>query len=138
MTYSCAVWDDPDETARAGPGQQVRAHLRQAGAASPVMRLLDVGCGWGGMLIHAARHHGVSGVGITLSQRAARATPTERVTRPGLDDRIEIRVQDYREIDDGPFDAISSIGMFEHVGPRRRWTPTSAVSTGCCARAGAC
>ncbi|MGH9302395.1 MAG: class I SAM-dependent methyltransferase, partial [Acidimicrobiales bacterium] len=82
------------------------------------MRLLDVGCGWGGMTRYAAEHYGVSAVGVTLSTRQAeyaRAATAEA----GLSDRVEIRVQDYREIQDGPFDAISSIGMFEHVGLSR-------------------
>jgi cyclopropane-fatty-acyl-phospholipid synthase len=82
------------------------------------MRLLDVGCGWGGMVRHAARHHGVHAVGITLSGEQARWA-REAVAAEGLTDRVEIRLQDYRDIDDGPFDAISSIGMFEHVGRAR-------------------
>ena len=80
------------------------------------MRLLDVGCGWGGMVMHAAREHGVRAVGVTLSQRQAELAREARAREAGLADRVEIRVQDYRDIDDGPFDAISSIGMFEHVG----------------------
>jgi cyclopropane-fatty-acyl-phospholipid synthase len=79
------------------------------------MRLLDVGCGWGGMVIHAARHYGVSAVGVTISGQQADLA-SKRVAEAGLADRIEIRLQDYRDVSDGPFDAISSIGMFEHVG----------------------
>jgi cyclopropane-fatty-acyl-phospholipid synthase len=79
------------------------------------MRLLDIGCGWGGMVMHAAREHGVSAVGVTLSTRQAEWARAA-VREAGLADRVEIRVQDYRDIVDGPFDAISSIGMFEHVG----------------------
>ncbi len=82
------------------------------------MRLLDVGCGWGGMVMHAAREHGVSAVGVTLSTRQAEWARAA-VREAGLADRVEIRVQDYRDIVDGPFDAISSIGMFEHVGAAR-------------------
>ena len=81
----------------------------------PGERLLDIGCGWGSLLIHAARHHGVRGVGVTLSDAQA-ALARERVREAGLSDRIEIRVQDYRELDDGPFDKIASVGMYEHVG----------------------
>jgi cyclopropane-fatty-acyl-phospholipid synthase len=79
------------------------------------MRLLDVGCGWGGMVMHAARHHGVSAVGVTLSS-AQQELAAKRVADAGLADRVEVRFQDYRDVDDGPYDAISSIGMFEHVG----------------------
>jgi cyclopropane-fatty-acyl-phospholipid synthase len=79
------------------------------------MRLLDVGCGWGGMAIHAAREHGVEAVGVTLSERQAEWAQ-KAVADAGLGDRVEIRLQDYRDVRDGPFDAISSIGMFEHVG----------------------
>jgi cyclopropane-fatty-acyl-phospholipid synthase len=79
------------------------------------MRMLDVGCGWGGMVMHAARAHGVHAVGVTLSTRQAEWARAA-VQRAGLDDLVEIRVQDYRDVFDGPFDAISSIGMFEHVG----------------------
>ena len=79
------------------------------------MRLLDVGCGWGSLVIHAAREYGVRAVGVTLSQEQAtfaRAT----VASLGLADQVEIRVQDYRDVADGPYDAIASIGMAEHVG----------------------
>lgn len=74
-----------------------------------------MGCGWGSMVLHAARHHGVAAVGITISAEQA-ALARRRVREAGLEDRVEIRIQDYRNVDDGPYDAISSIGMFEHVG----------------------
>ncbi len=95
------------------------------------MRLLDVGCGWGGMVRHAARHHGVRAVGIT-SRPSRPAGPGSAVEREGLADRVEIRLQDYRDVRDGPFDAISSIGMFEHVGPVPAAAATCTGSTGCC------
>jgi cyclopropane-fatty-acyl-phospholipid synthase len=79
------------------------------------MRVLDVGCGWGTFVRNAARNHGVEAVGITLSREQADYA-RRRVLEEGLADRVEIRVQDYREVDDGPFDAIASIGMAEHVG----------------------
>jgi cyclopropane-fatty-acyl-phospholipid synthase len=79
------------------------------------MRLLDIGCGWGGMLLHAAREHGVRAVGVTVSRRQAELAE-KRIAEAGLADRVEVRLQDYRDVDDGPYDAISSIGMFEHVG----------------------
>src|SRR5207302_9758774 len=81
----------------------------------PGTRLLDIGCGWGGMAMHAARHHGVTAVGVTLSRKQAELAE-KRVAEAGLGDVVEIRLQDYRDVTDGPYDAISSIGMFEHVG----------------------
>src|SRR5947207_620710 len=101
---------------RAGPAD---AHatllIRSPVALQPGMRLLDIGCGWGGMAMHAAREHGVIAVGVTLSTRQAELAE-KRVAEAGLGDRVEIRMQDYRNVRDGPYDAISSIGMFEHVG----------------------
>jgi cyclopropane-fatty-acyl-phospholipid synthase len=119
MVYSCAYWgavDDADtlETAQRDKLELVCAKL----GLSPGQRLLDVGCGWGSMAIHAAREHGVSVVGVTLSQEQA-AFARKRVADEGLTDRVEIRVQDYRDVRDGPYDAISSIGMAEHVGAER-------------------
>jgi cyclopropane-fatty-acyl-phospholipid synthase len=79
------------------------------------MRVLDVGCGWGSFVVHAAKRYGARAVGITLSQAQADFA-RKRVAEEGLSDLVEIRVQDYREVPDGPFDAIASIGMAEHVG----------------------
>ncbi len=81
------------------------------------MRLLDVGCGWGAMAIHAATHYGVSVVGVTLST-AQQAYATARARELGVGQLCEFRLQDFRDVRDGPFDAISSIGMSEHVGRR--------------------
>ncbi|MCG7209965.1 MULTISPECIES: SAM-dependent methyltransferase [Streptomyces] len=119
MVYSCAYWgaaEDADtlETAQRDKLELVSAKL----GLTPGQRLLDVGCGWGSMAIHAAREHGVSVVGVTLSQEQA-AFARKRVADEGLTDRVEIRVQDYRDVRDGPYDAISSIGMAEHVGAER-------------------
>ena len=117
MTYSCAYWfgDGTDLT----EAQDAKHELvcRKLGLA-PGMRLLDVGCGWGTMAMHAARHHGVQAVGVTISAEQA-ALARRRVAEAGLSDQVEIRIQDYREVPDGPYDAISSIGMFEHVGEAR-------------------
>src|SRR5689334_18612642 len=82
------------------------------------MRFLDVGCGWGSLLIHAATRYGVDGVGVTLSRPQAELA-SRRVAEVGLAGRVAIRVQDYRDVCDGPYDAIASIGMFEHVGLSR-------------------
>ncbi|MEU3828116.1 methyltransferase domain-containing protein [Streptomyces sp. SID486] len=116
MVYSCAYWEDAGtlETAQRDKLELVCAKLGLTEGG----RLLDVGCGWGSMAIHAAREHGVSVVGVTLSQEQA-AYARKRVADEGLTDRVEIRVQDYRDVTDGPFDAISSIGMAEHVGAER-------------------
>jgi cyclopropane-fatty-acyl-phospholipid synthase len=79
------------------------------------MRVLDVGCGWGTFALHAARAYGARVVGVTLSREQA-ALARKRISDEGVADRVEIRVQDYREVNDGPYDAIASIGMAEHVG----------------------
>jgi len=114
MTYSCAVWADPSITL--DEAQEAKYELIcQKLALQPGQRLLDIGCGWGGMAMHAAKHHGVTAVGVTLSTRQAELAE-KRVAEAGLGDRVEIRKQDYRDVGDGPYDAISSIGMFEHVG----------------------
>lgn len=117
MVYSCAVWSQPDETLEDAQFAKLDLVSRKL-ALQPGMRLLDVGCGWGSMVIHAAKNYGVHAVGITLSKEQA-VHAQERVDAAGLSNNIEIRVQDYRDVNDGPFDAISSIGMFEHVGRKR-------------------
>ncbi len=117
LTYSCAVFTDPTDTLEEAQENKYELICRKLGL-QPGMRLLDIGCGWGGMVLHAARHHGVSAVGLTISANQFDLA-AKRVADAGLTDRIDIRLQDYREITDGPFDAISSIGMFEHVGLRR-------------------
>ncbi|BAC71240.1 cyclopropane-fatty-acyl-phospholipid synthase [Streptomyces avermitilis] len=117
MVYSCAYWATPDGTLEDAQRDKLELVSRKLGL-TPGQRLLDVGCGWGSMAIHAAREHGVSVVGITLSQEQA-AYARKRVADEGLTDRVEIRVQDYRDVTDGPYDAISSIGMAEHVGAER-------------------
>lgn len=116
MVYSCAYWQDGGTLEDA---QRDKLELiSQKLALRPGQRLLDIGCGWGSMAIHAAREHGVSVVGVTLSHEQA-AYARKRVADEGLTDRVEIRVQDYRDVEDGPYDAISSIGMAEHVGAER-------------------
>jgi len=114
LTYSCAVWHDPSHSLEQAQAAKYELVCRKL-ALAPGMRLLDVGSGWGGMVLHAAEHHGVRAVGVTVSARQADLA-AKRVAEAGLADRVEIRLQDYRDITDGPFDAISSIGMFEHVG----------------------
>jgi cyclopropane-fatty-acyl-phospholipid synthase len=114
MTYSCAVWDDKAESLEDAQTAKVDLVARKLGLREG-MRVLDVGCGWGAFVIHAAREYGARAVGITLSQAQADFA-RKRVAEEGLSDLVEIRVQDYREVRDGPFDAISSVGMAEHVG----------------------
>ncbi|MEW2494032.1 cyclopropane-fatty-acyl-phospholipid synthase family protein [Streptomyces nodosus] len=117
MVYSCAYWAAPDGTLEDAQRDKLELVCRKLDLR-PGLRLLDVGCGWGSMAVHAAREHGVSVVGVTLSQEQA-VYARKRVADEGLTDRVEIRVQDYRDVADGPYDAISSIGMAEHVGAER-------------------
>ena len=116
MTYSCAVFASADDTLEIAQRRKVDLICRKLDL-QPGMRLLDVGCGWGAMAIHAARHYGVSVVGVTLSDRAT-GLRHRRARELGVGELCEFRLQDYRDVRDGPFDAISSIGMSEHVGRR--------------------
>ena len=117
MTYSCAYFATPETSLADAQRAKYDLICRKLGLR-PEMRLLDVGCGWGGMAMHAAEHYGARAVGVTLSQRQVEYA-RDAVAVAGLGDRVEIRLQDYRDVTDGPFDAISSIGMFEHVGRSR-------------------
>ncbi|MEU1598795.1 cyclopropane-fatty-acyl-phospholipid synthase family protein [Streptomyces sp. NPDC005708] len=117
MVYSCAYWAAPDGTLEDAQRDKLELVCHKLGL-KPGQRLLDVGCGWGSMALHAAREYGVSVVGVTLSQEQA-TYARKRVADEGLSDLVEIRVQDYRDVVDGPYDAISSIGMAEHVGAER-------------------
>ncbi|MFJ5700545.1 class I SAM-dependent methyltransferase [Arthrobacter sp. NPDC093139] len=114
MVYSCAVFDSEDATLEDAQEAKLDLVCRKLGL-QPGMRVLDVGCGWGSFALHAAQRYGVNVVGITISTEQAELV-RKRVAEAGLTERVDIRVQDYRDIDDGPFDAISSIGMSEHVG----------------------
>jgi len=114
MVYSCAMFADDDTSLEAAQWAKLELISTKL-ALAPGMRLLDVGCGWGSMLIHAAKHHGVEAVGVTLSTEQAELARA-RVRAEGLADRVEVRVQDYREVAGQRFDAVSSIGMSEHVG----------------------
>ncbi|MDE9366182.1 cyclopropane-fatty-acyl-phospholipid synthase [Luteipulveratus sp. YIM 133132] len=100
--------------------------------AGPGMRLLDVGCGWGSLTLHAAQAYGASVTGITISQQQ-KAFIEQRVRERGLQDRVTVRLQDYREIADPPYDAVASLEMGEHVGERNY--PTYAATLARCVRA---
>ncbi len=114
LTYSCAVWADDTATLEDAQANKHELICRKLDLR-PGMRLLDIGCGWGGMVLHAAEHHGVRAVGVTLSRPQAELA-RKRAAERGLGDLVEVRHCDYRDVSDGPYDAISSIGMFEHVG----------------------
>ena len=116
MTYTCAVFRSPDDTLE--QAQQAKYDL-VAGklALKPGMRLLDVGCGWGGMVRHAAREYGVKALGVTLSREQAQWAQAA-IEREGLSELAEVRHLDYRDAPREQFDAVSSIGLTEHIGVR--------------------
>jgi len=114
MTYSCGYWTPSNEDLDAAQFAKCDLVARKLGLTAG-MRILDVGCGWGTFAVHAARDYYVQVVGVTLSREQADYA-RKRIVNEGLNDLVEIRVQDYRDIADGPYDAISSIGMAEHVG----------------------
>jgi len=115
MAYSCAYFRAPSDDIDTAQEQKFR-HVCEKLRLEPGQTLLDIGCGWGGLAAHAALHYGVRVLGITLSE-AQRRGADEMLGARRLHDRVEIRCQDYRELDEGrPFDRIVSIGMFEHVG----------------------
>ncbi len=113
MVYSCAYFEHGDETLEEAQLKKID-HILTKVQLQPGQRLLDIGCGWGALVIRAAEKFGARCLGITLSQRQFELA-TERVRAAGLQDRVEIRLQDYRDVQ-GPFDRITSVGMFEHVG----------------------
>jgi cyclopropane-fatty-acyl-phospholipid synthase len=114
MTYSCAIFSRGATTLEEAQQEKLELVCRKL-ALRAGERVLDVGCGWGAFAIHAAREHGVSVVGITLSPPQAELA-RRRVAAAGLSDRVEIRVADYRDPQAERYDAIASIGMVEHVG----------------------
>ena len=116
MTYSCAVFKTPDDTLEIAQLRKVDLVARKLNL-QPGDRLLDVGCGWGAMGIHAAKTYGASVLGVTLSEPQQRYA-TEQARAAGVSDLVEFRLQDFRDVREAPFDAISSIGMSEHVGRR--------------------
>ncbi|WP_110205169.1 SAM-dependent methyltransferase [Nocardioides daejeonensis] len=114
MTYTCAVHADDDVTLEEAQWAKYEL-VAQKLALRPGMRLLDVGCGWGGMVRHAAREHGVRALGVTLSAAQAEWAQA-KIKEEGLDDLVEVRHLDYRDVAESGFDAVSSIGLTEHIG----------------------
>jgi cyclopropane-fatty-acyl-phospholipid synthase len=115
MVYSCAYFKRPDDTLAKAQEQKLDHILAKLDLKSGE-RLLDIGCGWGALVIRAAKKSGAQAVGVTLSSNQFEFA-SERVKREGLEGQVEIRLQDYRDVpEEGGFDKISSVGMFEHVG----------------------
>ncbi len=113
LQYSCAYWPRKDMTLEQAQ-EAKKAHIAAKLNLKPGDRVLDIGCGWGGMVIYLAQNFDVNVVGVTLSDEQ-HALAVKRVQEAGLTDKVDIRLQDYRDVN-GPFDAVVSVGMFEHVG----------------------
>jgi cyclopropane-fatty-acyl-phospholipid synthase len=116
MAYSCAVYPQTGASLEEAQEEKIDLVCRKLDL-QPGQRLLDVGCGWGSMVLHAATHYGVRVIGVTLSRRQAEYGQ-KRVAELGLSDLAEIRYDDYRHVTESGFDAISSIGLTEHIGAR--------------------
>jgi len=114
MAYTCAVYPNENATLEEAQYEKFDLVARKL-ALEPGMRLLDVGCGWGSMVIHAAKHYGVRALGVTLSANQAEWAQ-KRIAQEGLSDMAEVRHLDYRAVKETDFDAISSIGLTEHIG----------------------
>jgi cyclopropane-fatty-acyl-phospholipid synthase len=116
MAYTCAVYRSPDDTLEDAQFEKFDLVARKLGLR-PGMRLLDVGCGWGGMVMHAAKHYGVQALGVTLSRNQAQWAQ-KAIAEGGLGDLAEVRHGDYRDVAESGFDAVSSIGLTEHIGAK--------------------
>ncbi len=114
MVYSCAYFKSPSDDLDDAQEQKLDYLCRKL-RLRPGQRLLDIGCGWGGLILYAAENFGVHTTGITLSERQAELTRA-RITARGLETRSEVRLCDYRSIGNESYDAIVSVGMAEHVG----------------------
>ncbi|MEO8628188.1 MAG: cyclopropane-fatty-acyl-phospholipid synthase family protein [Betaproteobacteria bacterium] len=115
--YSCGYFKNAEDTLDQAQEQKLD-HICRKLLLKPGERLLDIGCGWGGLIVWAVRHYGVKAVGITLSE-GQHEFASQRIRELGLEDVCEVRLQDYRDLpEDELFDKISSVGMFEHVGKR--------------------
>lgn len=129
MAFSCAYYTQApgssDYTLHDAQTDKLDLVCRKLGL-QPGERLLDVGCGWGSMILHAAEHYGVHATGVTISSEQ-RDFIEKRVAERGLQGKVTVRLQDYREVDDGPYDAISTIEMGEHVGAKNYDTYTATL-----------
>ncbi|MET8334199.1 class I SAM-dependent methyltransferase [Streptosporangium canum] len=114
MAYTCAVFPSEESTLEEAQHAKFDLVAKKLGL-KPGMRLLDVGCGWGGMVMHAAREYGVKGLGVTLSRQQAEWAQ-KAIAEEGLGDLAEVRYMDYRDVKESGFDAVSSIGLTEHIG----------------------
>jgi cyclopropane-fatty-acyl-phospholipid synthase len=114
MAYTCAVFPTADATLEEAQEEKFDLVCRKLGL-QPGMRLLDVGCGWGGMVLHAVRNYGVTAIGVTLSEQQAQ-WGQDAIASAGIADRAQIRFSDYRDVTETDFDAVSSIGLTEHIG----------------------
>ena len=114
MAYTCACYPTANATLEEAQEYKFDLVARKVGL-KPGMRLLDVGCGWGGMVMHAAREYGVRALGVTLSEQQA-LWAQQAIKKAGLEDLAEVRHLDYRDVEETGFDAISSIGITEHIG----------------------
>lgn len=118
MVYSCAYFATPEDDLDTAQEQKLDYLCRKL-RLKPGERLLDIGCGWGGLMLHAAQHYGVEAHGITLSQQQA-AFAQERILKAGVAGRCRVEVRDYRELTEpNSYDKLVSVGMFEHVGEAR-------------------
>lgn len=114
MAYTCAVFPSLDASLEVAQEEKFDLVARKLGL-KPGMKLLDVGCGWGGMVMHAAKNYGVQAIGVTLSEQQA-LWGDRAIKEAGLENSAQIRFSDYRDINETDFDAISSIGLTEHIG----------------------
>lgn len=114
MVYSCACFPKGNEDIDTAQEKKLDLICRKLNL-QPGERLLDIGCGWGGLVIYAAQHYGVAALGVTLSEQQQRLA-NERIAAAGLGERVAVKLLDYRALDEGPFDKLASVGMYEHVG----------------------